>query len=226
MVIGSHDLILDYLADKMPLSSGHVGSMGGVLAIKRNEAHIAPVHLIDEKLGTYNMHLLDQYFKGEAVTIIRGVKREQGILVEKGNPKGIHSLADLSKEDISFVNRQRGSGTRQLLDFELKKLGIASDSIYGYTREVNTHMAVAVSVKSDGADAGLGIRAAAEAFDLDFIPIGFESYDFLVRDRYLEDTRVKAFIEVLKSDWFKETLETIGGYALDHPGTQNKVVSL
>lgn len=226
VVIGSHDLILDYLADKMPLSSGHVGSMGGVLAIKRNEAHIAPVHLIDEKLGTYNVHLMNQYFKGESVTLIKGVKREQGILVEKGNPKGIHSLTDLSREDISFVNRQRGSGTRQLLDFELKKLCIASDSIYGYTREVNTHMAVAVSVKSDGADAGLGIRAAAQAFDLDFIPIGFEEYDFLVRDCYLEDTRVKAFIELLKSDWFKETLEGIGGYALDNPGTLNKVVSL
>lgn len=224
VIIGSHDLILDYLADKMPLSSGHVGSMGGVLAIKRNEAHIAPVHLIDEKKGTYNTQLIEQYFKDEAVCIIKGVRREQGIIVKPNNPKGIYTLKDLIREDIAFVNRQRGSGTRQLLDFELKKQQIDPTAIYGYTREVNTHLAVAVSVHSEGADAGIGIRSAAQSFGLDFIPIGYESYDFLVREKYLEDSRVKTFIELLKSDWFRETLETIGGYALEQPGTLVKVV--
>ena len=223
VVIGSHDLILDFLADKMPLSSGHVGSMGGVLAIKRNEAHIAPVHLIDEKLGTYNLYLLKQYFKDEAVCLIKGVRREQGILVKTNNPKRIQSLMDLARDDVAFVNRQRGSGTRQLLDFELKKQGISPESIYGYTREVNTHMAVAVSVHSEGADAGLGIRSAAQAFDLDFVPIGYENYDFLVREKFLEDPRVKAFIELLKSDWFRDMLETVGGYVIESPGTLYKV---
>lgn len=223
VVIGSHDLILDFIADKLPLSSGHVGSMGGILAIKRNEAHIAPVHLIDEKVGTYNLHLLKQYFNGEAVCLIEGVRREQGIFVKPDNPKNIQSLKDLQRDDVAFVNRQRGSGTRQLLDYELAKLAISPEAIYGYTREVNTHMAVAVSVLSEGADAGLGIRSAAEAFELDFIPIGYENYDFLVREKVLEDPRVKAFIELLKSDWFREALNTVGGYVLESPGLLHKV---
>lgn len=223
VVIGSHDLILDFIADKLPLSSGHVGSMGGILAIKRNEAHIAPVHLIDEKLGTYNLHLLKQYFSGDAVCLIEGVRREQGIFVKPNNPKNIQSLKDLQRDDVAFVNRQRGSGTRQLLDFELAKMDISPETIYGYKREVNTHMAVAVSVLSEGADAGLGIRSAAEAFELDFIPIGYENYDFLVREKVLKDPRVKSFIELLKSDWFREALNTVGGYALESPGLLHKV---
>lgn len=224
VINGSHDLLLDFLADKIPIASTHVGSMGGIIALKRQETHIAPVHLIDELTGIYNRHLLKQYFNGEKMTIIEGVKREQGIIVKKGNPKQIMSLQDLTRNDVAFVNRQRGAGTRQLLDYELKRLSVESSEIYGYTREVTTHMAVAVSVLNDGADAGLGIYSAAHHMDLDFISIGFEHYDFIVRDDSLDDPRVIEFIALLKSNWFKETLDSIGGYSIESPGSLYKAV--
>ncbi|HAS73096.1 MAG TPA: molybdopterin biosynthesis protein [Clostridiales bacterium UBA8960] len=224
VINGSHDLLLDFLADKMPIASTHFGSMGGIIALKKNVTHIAPVHLIDEQTGQYNKHLPNQFFKGENMTIIEGVKREQGIIVKKGNPKQITSLKDLTREDVAFVNRQRGAGTRQLLDFELSRLGIDPRDIYGYSREVTTHMAVAISVANEGADAGLGIYSAAQHMDLDFISIGFEHYDFIIRDSSLDDPRVTFFISLLKSKWFKDTLDSIGGYAIESPGTLYKAV--
>lgn len=223
LLIGSHDLILDIIADKMPLSSGHVGSLGGIMSMKRGECHVSPIHLIDEETGQYNVSYVKKYFPDGTMAIIEGVRRLQGLMVQKGNPKQITGFKELVKEGIRYVNRQRGAGTRQLLDYELKKQLIDPEKIMGYNREMNTHMTVAVTIQADGADTGLGIYSAALAMGLDFIPVGYEAYDFLVPVKYLNDERVLKFIEVLKSQAFNEQLALIGGYELVSPGTIIKV---
>jgi len=218
VVIGSHDILIDIIADKMPLSSAHVGSFGGLMAMRKNECHIAPIHLIDEKTGIYNHSSVQKMFPTGGMALIKGVNRLQGLMVKKGNPKGIVDFADLIREDVTFINRQRGAGTRQLLDFELAKRGIPTDEIEGYHRELTTHMAVAVAVLSGGTDVGLGIFAAAETMGLDFIPVGYEAYDFLVRNESLDEPLVKHFIEVLQSEPFHIKLKEIGGYISEQSG--------
>ncbi|MDD4583947.1 MAG: molybdopterin biosynthesis protein [Eubacteriales bacterium] len=222
--IGSHDLIMDYIGNLLEkvetkpgissfhLSSAHVGSMGGILALSRGEAHIAPIHLLDEETGEYNTSYLKKYLGKEKVTLVKGVKRQQGFMVAKGNPKGIYKIEDLLSKDITFVNRQKGSGTRILTDYLLKKAGIDSSSICGYHREMTTHMAVAAAVNSGTADVGVGVYSAAKAMDLDFILIGFEEYDFAIPDKYLNLKMIQAFLDVLESSLFKEILKELGGY--------------
>lgn len=216
--IGSHDIIMDVLSDMMKLISGHVGSMGGILAMKRGECHIAPIHLLDEETGEYNISYVQKYFKGEKMTLIKGVKREQGFIVKKGNPKNINNFKDLKRKDISYINRQRGAGTRVLLDYNLKLNDINIEDIKGYKRELNTHMAVATCIKTGSADAGLGIYSAAKALDLDFTKVTDEEYDFLVKEKDLENAMIKEFIKKLKSNEFKERVEKLGGYGLDNIG--------
>lgn len=221
--IGSHDLILDFLADLMPqaypgsfLSSTHVGSMAGLMALKRGETHIAPTHLLDEETGVYNISYLKKLFPGQEMALIKGVKRIQGIIVQKGNPKGIKGIDDLKR--VSYVNRQRGAGTRVLLDYRLKTTGIRPEEIDGYDKEAATHMAVAALVKNGGADAGMGVYSAAHAMDLDFIPVGEEEYDFAVRKETLEQEEIRQFLNVLKSSEFRARAEAAGGYGLDSTG--------
>lgn len=216
--IGSHDIVMDIIANKMNLSSGNVGSIGGVMAIKRNEAHIAPIHLLDANTGEYNISYVKKYFKDEEMALIKGVKRLQGFIVQKGNPKNIKSFKDLQRKDVCYINRQRGAGTRLLLDYNLGELNIDTNDIIGYEREMNTHMAVAVTVKSESADTGLGVMSVAKAMDLDFIPVGYESYDFLVRRSNVEDEKIKNFINILKSEDFKNQVEKLGGYGFDNSG--------
>lgn len=218
VLIGSHDLILDIIADQMPLTSGHVGSLGGIMSLKRSECHISPIHLLDEVSGEYNISYIKKYFPIKTMALIKGVKRLQGLMVPKGNPKNIKDFNDLIREDVSFVNRQRGSGTRQLLDYELKKRQLKDEDITGYNREMTTHMSVAVTVKSGGADVGLGVFSSAQAMKLDFIPVGYEEYDFLVPIQYLSDNRVVSFIQILKSKSFIDKVNSIGGYEFDHNG--------
>lgn len=223
VLIGSHDLILDVIADKMPLSSGHTGSMGGIMSMRRGECHIAPIHLLDETSGEYNKAYIKKYFSSGTMALIKGVRRLQGLMVQKGNPKKINGFSDLIREDIHYVNRQRGAGTRQLLDYKLQELQLDFKSITGYNQEMTTHMSVAVTIASGGADTGLGVFSAAQAMDLDFIPACYEEYDFLVPVSYLEDPRIKRFIDILKSEDFKEKLHIIGGYTLQNPGEVLKV---
>ena len=173
--IGSHDLILEVLADLLPnrrhgtfLSSTHVGSMGGLMALKRREAHFAPIHLLDEETGIYNLSYLKRLFPGEKMALIKGVRRIQGIMVQKGNPQNIQGIEDLKR--VRYINRQRGAGTRVLLDYKLRQLGIKPEEIDGYETEAATHMAVAALVKSKSVDAGMGIRSAASSLGLDFYP--------------------------------------------------------
>lgn len=223
VAIGSHDLILDILADRMPLthpgiylSSTHVGSMAGLMALKRREAHIAPTHLLDEDTGVYNIPYLKRLFSDRDMVLIKGVRRIQGIIVKKGNPLGMKEIRDLT--GVNYVNRQRGAGTRVFLDYKLKEAGIDPSEVNGYDREAATHMAVAALVKNGGADAGMGIYSAAKAMDLDFIPVGEEEYDFATEKKNLELPKMQAFIEVLKSSGFKEKAMTIGGYELSMAG--------
>lgn len=222
VVIGSHDLILDVMADMMPnhfpgmyLSSTHVGSMGGLMALKRGEAHIAPIHMLNEETGVYNVSYIEKMFH-EPVALIKGVGRVQGIMVKKGNPLHISSVEDLKK--VRFVNRQRGAGTRMLLDFCLKERGIMPEEIRGYDREAATHMAVAAFVAGESADAGLGIRSAALAMKLDFIEVGQEEYDFAVPEKYLELPYIRAFVQILKSEEFHKKLQELGGYTWERAG--------
>lgn len=222
VVTGSHDLILDVAADLMPLmhkgmhlSSTHVGSMGGLMALKRGEAHMAPIHLLDEMDGTYNDSYVKRLFQ-EPVAVVTGVQRIQGIMVKKGNPLGIQGIGDLKA--CRFVNRQRGAGTRLLLDYQMKKEGIFPEMITGYDREASTHMAVAALVASDSADAGMGILSAARSMELDFIPVGEEWYEFAIPEAYFDLPHVQAFLDVLKSRRFAEELTRLGGYGMEKTG--------
>jgi len=223
VVIGSHDLILDVLADMIPnkfrgmyLSSTHVGSMGGLMALKRGEAHIAPTHLLDEETGIYNVSYIRRLFPNQEMVLIKGVNRIQGFIVKKGNPLGIKSVHDLPGK--RYVNRQRGAGTRVLFDYWLKQANIDPSQIEGYNHEAATHMAVAAEVKDGNVDVGLGIYSAAKAMGLDFVELGAEEYDFALPKRFLELPFVQAFIETLKSSEFKKTLDEMGGYSYPRCG--------
>lgn len=222
VAIGSHDLILDIISDLMSvnypgchLSSTHIGSMGGLMALKRGEAHIAPTHLLDEETGIYNESYLKRIFE-EPMAIIKGVKRIQGLIIKKGNPLGIKDISDLKK--CRYVNRQRGAGTRVLFDYKLKQAGIDVAEINGYDREASTHMAAAALVASDSADAAMGVFSASKALGLDFIEVGEEEYDFAIPVRHLDLKETKVFIEILKNPEFHEILKKIGGYGLEESG--------
>jgi len=224
--IGSHDVIMDLLGNIMArdlagevgrairLSSAHVGSMGGIMALKRGEAHIAPIHLLDEENGEYNVSYVKR-FLGDDFTLIKGVRREQGIMAARGNPKNIRSVADFARQDVVFVNRQKGSGTRILTDHLLRQQGIETGLIKGYDREMTTHMAVAAAVESGTADAGVGVYSAAAAMDLEFISIGFEEYDFAVAKKYIGSELLESFLNALHSMEFRKILAELGGYSMD-----------
>ena len=220
VVTGSHDPMVDLIGDIMrkqtefSLSSAHVGSMGGIMAMLRGEAHIAPIHLLDTATGKYNTSYVEKYFGGD-VTLIKGVKRAQGIMVKKGNPKKIENVIDIAAEGISYVNRQKGAGTRILFDFLLEKSGVTQSDIYGYENEEYTHTAVAAKIAGGNADAGMGIYAAAKIFGLDFIHIADEEYDFLVKNDMLDLPQIKAFKDALHSDELKSRLAELGGYIFE-----------
>jgi putative molybdopterin biosynthesis protein len=224
--IGSHDLILDVIADMMAsgdaetafLASSHVGSMGGLMALKRGECHLAPIHLLDEETGEYNISWLRKIFPGEAPVLVKGVGRVQGLMVVKGNPLGIGGVADLTR--CRYINRQRGAGTRLLLDYRLRREGISPERVAGYDREAATHMAVAAAVQNGSADTGMGISSAAAALGLDFIPLGEEEYDFACLPRFLELDPLRIFLETLRSAVFKKRLEELGGYTWERCGEE------
>lgn len=216
--IGSHDIVMDLIGDRIKLCSTHVGSFGGIQGIKQKNAHIAPIHMLDEVTGEYNISYIKKYFPGERMELIKGVERTQGIIVEKGNPKGIKNVKDLLKNEVKYVNRQRGSGTRILLDYYLKKDGLASEKINGYNYEMNTHLDVAMAIKNGTANAGLGIMEAAKIAELDFVPISKEEYDFLVSPEMIGDKKIENLIEFLKSEFFRDKIQELEGYTLNEPG--------
>lgn len=221
-IIGSHDPLLDEAADVLrrenpafSVSSSHVGSMGGVMAILRGEAALAGVHLLDPETGEYNKSYIRKYFPDGAAVLIRCVDRVQGIMTLPGNPYNIKGFGDL--QGLRYVNRQGGSGTRILCDYLMKKLGMSTE-MSGYTREEFTHTAVAAQIAAGTADAGLGIYSAAKLYELDFIPVCNEEYDLLVRRESLDDPLVLKLLEVLKGKELAARLEKLGGYVLSAPG--------
>lgn len=219
VAIGSHDLTLDLLASVISqrhpgvsLSSSNVGSLGGLIALQRGEAHLAGSHLLDEETGEYNLPFVRRLLPGRKVLLVNLVYREQGLIVPPGNPKGIRGLDDLLREDLQFVNRQKGAGTRVLLDYKLKQMGADADSVRGYEREEYTHTGVAAAVMSGSADVGLGIFAAARALKLDFVPLLKERYDLVVPAEHYESELLAALLEVIASADFRRQVEALGGY--------------
>jgi molybdenum cofactor synthesis domain-containing protein len=225
VVLGSHDNTIDLLATllrrrdhRLRLSSGHVGSLGGLMALRQGRAHLGGSHLLDPETNTYNVPFIKRYLEGVPLKLINLAWREQGLMVAPGNPKNIRSVRDLVRPEVRFINRQRGAGTRLLLDYLLKEEGLAADQVKGYEREEYTHMAVAVNVTSGTADVGLGILAAARALRLDFMPMLPERYDLVVPETTFTDPRFQTLLMVIRSLEFKEAAAALGGYDLKDCG--------
>lgn len=219
VIIGSHDITLDVIADEIRrmgqdtrVSSGNVGSLGGLMALRKGTSHMAGSHLLDPETGEYNTSYVRRYLKGIKVSIFHLVLRDQGLILPGGNPKGIGSIRDLSRKDVTFVNRQAGSGTRVLLDYQLGLAGIDPGSIKGYDHEEFTHMAVSVDVLSGVADCGVGIFAAAKALDLDFVPMIKEQYDLIIPNSMLGVSGVQCVLKTIRSEHFRERVRALGGY--------------
>ncbi len=217
IITGSHDPLVDELADMIKsenpafnLTSSHVGSMGAITALKSGQAHLGFIHLLDTSTGEYNRSYIEKHFPEGGVKLIKGVGRIQGLMVQKGNPLNIKSFADITK--CRYVNRQLGSGTRILCDYLLKEKDIDKKDVNGYRNEEFTHTAVAALIASGNADCGLGIYSAAKMYDLDFIEICTEEYDILIDEKAYEGQQVKALLEAVKSDKFKDRLKEMGGY--------------
>jgi putative molybdopterin biosynthesis protein len=222
--IGSHDLTLDLLAQFLAehdrrFASANVGSQGGLVALRRGEAHLAGSHLLDPGTGEYNISYIRQYMPGIPVKVVSLVGREQGLLVKQGNPKGIKNLGDLSRPQVQFVNRQRGAGTRVLLDYHLNALAMSADSIIGYTREEYTHLGVAAAIASGRADCGLGIAAAAQALDLDFVPLFQERYDLVVPKTFADGELLAPLFDLLADSAFRAAVSNLMGYDVSAMGT-------
>lgn len=219
--IGSHDLIMDWVADLLLegrkdtyLLSAHVGSMGGIMAIKRREAHLAPIHLLDIDSGIYNVKEITRYLHNEEMILIKGIKRWQGIYMRQDD-RMIDDLTELVKSNLLFVNRQKGSGTRVLTDYLLNKHKVDTGLVRGYQTEVLTHTAVAQAVLSHNADIGIGIESVAMQMGLLYKPLAKEDYDFLIPKRYMDLQVFKDFMDILQSEAFKQRLEKAGGYELE-----------
>ena len=226
VAIGSHDPLLDEAADLLHradptvfMSSTHVGSMGGIMAVRRGETHVAGVHLLDEADGSYNTSYIRKHFPAGGVRLIECVGRTQGLMLAPGNPLGIRGLEDLARPGLRYVNRQPGSGTRILIDYLCRQKGIDTGAIYGYEREEFTHTSVAAQIASGTADAGMGIWSAAKLYGLDFLPVCMEQYDLLIPDSAFDTPMVQRLLEVLQSGAFRARMEALGGYTLSRPGT-------
>lgn len=231
VMVGSHDLTLDLLANLLGkfyppifLSSHSVGSLGGILALKSGICHMAGLHLLDPDTGEYNLPYIQNYLKGMEVKVINLVHREQGLIVQRKNLKGLTGLRDLLRKDILFINRQKGSGTRILLDHELRGLSIDPNQIKGYEKEEFTHMAVASLVASGRVDAGLGILSAAKAMNLYFIPVAKERYDLVIPSIHFGDEKIEKVIEVIRSRKFKEEVLRMGGYDVSMTGEELEII--
>ena len=215
--IGSHDLTLDlisqFLAERgRRLTSANVGSQGGLIALRRQEAHLAGSHLLNPETGEYNISYIRQYMPNQPVKVVALVGRDQGLMLKRGNPKKIRTLKDLTNPDVQFVNRQRGAGTRVLLDYQLKLMTIPAEHIVGYSQEEYTHLGVAAAIASGRADCGLGIAAAAQALDLEFIPLFQERYDLVIPKQFAEGDLLAPLFELLAESRFRKAVSQLPGY--------------
>jgi putative molybdopterin biosynthesis protein len=225
VAIGSHDLVLDLAASELreadpgvTLASSNVGSLGGLVALRDGLCHVAGSHLLDPATGEYTLPYVDRVLAGRDVAVVRLVHRDQGLMVAPGNPLALSGIDDLARSDLRYVNRQRGAGTRVLLDHELARRAIAPDAIQGYAREEHTHLAVAAAVAAGRADCGLGVLAAARAFGLDFVAVTREPYDLVVDAAALEDPVLEPLWDLLGNAGFREHVEALGGYSTSEMG--------
>ena len=223
MIMGSHDPMLDLLATHLRLRSSegrivsvNLGSIGGLIALRREEAHVAGCHLFEPESATYNVAYLERYLGDEPITLVTFAHREQGLMLPAGNPLGITSVADLRR--ARYVNRQRGAGTRVLFDYLLRQHDVLPEQVDGYGHEEYTHLAVAAAVADGIGDCGMGLRSAAEAMGLDFIGLTWERFDLAIPRRHLETARVQALLETLRSEDFKRELGAQSGYRSDETG--------
>lgn len=230
VAIGSHDPLLDELADLLHqadpsayMSSSHVGSMGGLMAIRRRETHMAGCHLLNEADGSYNTAILEKQFPQGGVYQVECVGRTQGLMVAPGNPLGLTGFGDIARPGVRYVNRQKGSGTRILADYLCRKEGVDPDKVYGYQREEFTHTAVAAQIAGGTADAGMGIYSAARIYGLDFLPVCVEQYDLIIPNYAWDSPMVRRVLEILAGPAFRARLEKLGGYTLDKPGRVRRV---
>ena len=222
--IGSHDLTLDLMSQFLAehdrrLTSANVGSQGGLIALRRGEAHLAGSHLLNPETGEYNISYIRQYMPDIPVKVIALVGRDQGLMVQRGNPKGIKRLEDLARPEVQFVNRQRGAGTRVLLDYHLNRMSIQPERIAGYSQEEYTHLGVAAAVASGRADCGMGIAAAAQALDLEFIPLFRERYDLVIPKPFAEDDLLAPLFGLFTDHKFREAVAQLSGYDVSVMGT-------
>ena len=196
---------------------GNLGSMGGLKALRQNLCHIAASHLIQDDEEEYNF---DYAFKEleQLPAVVNFCKREQGILVRKGNPQNITNVSDLAQPGITIVNRPLGTGTRLLLDRELEKAGFRSDKLNGYSHEVHRHLEVGLEILSGRADAGPAIRAVASLLDIDFIPLRWERYDLMVTKERFFDEGVQRFLSLLHDAQFHQIAEALEGYDISMSG--------
>jgi putative molybdopterin biosynthesis protein len=221
--VGSHDMILDLLAQFLSehdrrFVSANAGSQGGLISLAKGHSHLAGSHLLDPASGDYNISHVRRYLPGVAVKVVALVGREQGLVVKRGNPKRIESLQDLIRPEVTFTNRQHGSGTRVLLDYHLAKAGIDPKSIRGYSQEEYTHLSVAAAVASERADSGLAIAAAAQALDLDFIPLFKERYDLVLTREVADGDLLAPLWRVLVQPEFREAVSALPGYDISVMG--------
>ncbi|MFP4020646.1 MAG: molybdopterin biosynthesis protein [Halanaerobium sp.] len=225
LLIGSHDLSLDLIRNEVrqrnynyDLKLQTVGSMAGLTALRRGESHLAGAHLLDPESGEYNISYLKRFFKGQKLVLLNLVHREQGLYLKKGNPKNIKDINDLKRDDINYINRQRGAGTRVLFDYLLAENDIETAEISGYEKEEFTHIAAAAAVGRGTADAALGIRSAAEVMDVDFLPLTEENYDIIFKEEILDDPRIKNLIELINQEEIKSEIKKLGGYQCKDTG--------
>lgn len=224
-IVGSHDMALNILvdltkrkSDKLKIQVTHAGSLGGLIAIQEERAHLAGIHLLDEETGEYNYPYVKRVLPGREVAIVHLVYRIQGLMFARGNPKHIKGIADLKRPDITFVNRQKGAGTRVLLDIHLHQLGIQSKEIKGYERELDTHLAVGLSVAHGEADVALGIEAAARSCNIDFLPLFRERYDLVIPVANYRSDLLSPLLRAVVSDEFKAVVNKAGGYDTSQTG--------
>ena len=225
LLIGSHDLSLDLIRNQLrrdnysfDLKLQTVGSMAGLTSLRRRESDLAGAHLLDPETGEYNISHLKRFFKGQKMVVLNLVHREQGLYLKPGNPKNIKAVSDLTKEEINYINRQRGAGTRVLFDYLLAQNNIKPAQIAGYEKEEFTHIAAAAAVGRGSADAALGIRAAAEVMEVDFLPLAEEKYDLIFREEILDDPRIQNLIELISRKEIKDEIEKLGGYQCRETG--------
>jgi putative molybdopterin biosynthesis protein len=229
LVMGSHDLTLDlvsqFLAERagQRLTSAHVGSLGGLVALRRGECHLAGSHLLDPETGAYNISYIKRYLTEQDVVLVTLLGREQGWIVPPGNPKGIADWADAANPDVCVVNRQRGAGTRVLFDYELSQRNIQSEQVNGYSREEYTHLAVAAAVASGKADAGLGIHSAARALKFEFVPLTQERYDLVIPRAHYEHEILQPLLALLHDDVFRTAVSQMPGYDVSLMGVVQPV---